>query len=222
MQYQIKRCSGPCAKLINENNYSKIVKDAKLFLLGKNNNLQPKLEKEMELASKNFLYEEAAILRDRIRALNFIQKAEGADLRNIKDADIFTITSVDNNNVNKDFINKSNIYFAIQVSFFRAGKNFGNRTHFIKFIEDTELNSILNSFIPQFYINQLPPPLILVSHLPNNNKIIEKAFLLEHRIKTKILCPLKGENKKAIKMGIDNAKRALAKKYQNLTHILIY
>ena len=167
MQYQIKRCSGPCAKLINENNYSKIVKDAKLFLLGKNNNLQPKLEKEMELASKNFHYEEAAILRDRIRALNFIQKAEGADLRNIKDADIFTITSVDNNNANKDFINKSNIYFAIQVSFFRAGKNFGNRTHFIKFIEDTELNSILDSFIPQFYINQLPPPLILVSHLPN-------------------------------------------------------
>jgi excinuclease ABC subunit C len=212
MQYQIKRCSGPCAKLINEDNYSKIVKDAKLFLLGKNNNLQPKLEKEMEVASKNFHYEEAAILRDRIRALNFIQKAEGADLRNIKDADIFTITSVDNNNVNKDFINKSNIYFAIQVSFFRAGKNFGNRTHFIKFIEDTELNSILNSFIPQFYINQLPPPLILVSHLPNNNKIIEKAFYLEHRIKTKILCPLKGENKKAIKIGIDNAKRALAKK----------
>ena len=212
MQYQIKRCSAPCAKLINENNYSKIVKDAKLFLLGKNNNLQPKLEKEMELASKNFHYEEAAILRDRIRALNFIQKAEGADLRNIKDADIFTITSVDNNNVNKDFINKSNIYFAIQVSFFRAGKNFGNRTHFIKFIEDTELNSILNSFIPQFYINQLPPPLILVSHLPNNSKIIEKAFYLEHKIKTKILCPLKGENKKAIKMGIDNAKRALAKK----------
>ncbi|MDG2001501.1 MAG: excinuclease ABC subunit UvrC [Alphaproteobacteria bacterium] len=212
MQYQIKRCSGPCAKLINENNYAKIVKDAKLFLLGKNNNLQPKLEKEMELASKNFHYEEAAILRDRIRALNFIQKAEGADLRNIKDADIFTITCVDNNKTNKDFINKSNIYFAIQVSFFRAGKNFGNRTHFIKFIEETELNSILNSFIPQFYINQLPPPLILVSHLPDNNKIIEKAFYLEHRIKTKILCPVKGENKKAIKMGIDNAKRALAKK----------
>ena len=71
----------------------------------------------------------------------------------------------------------------------------------IKFIEDTELNSILNSFIPQFYTNQLPPPLILVSHLPNNSKIIEKAFYLEHKIKTKILCPLKGENKKAIKMG---------------------
>jgi len=212
MQYQIKRCSGPCAQLINETDYLEIVKDAKLFLLGKNNNLQPKLEKEMELASSNFNYEEAAILRDRIRALNFIQKAEGADFRNIKDADILTITSVDNNDVNRNFIDKSNIYFAIQVFFFRSGKNYGNRTHFIKFIEKAELSSILSSFIPQFYVNQSPPPVILVSHLPNNYKLIKKAFYLEYGIKTKIICPLKGENKKVIKMGIDNAKLALAKK----------
>ncbi len=212
IQYQIKRCSGPCAKLINENDYLEIVKDAKLFLLGKNNNLQPKLEKEMEIASNNFNYEEAAILRDRIRALNFIQKAEGADFRNIKDADIFSITSVDNSNINKNFINKSNIYFAIQVFFFRSGKNFGNRTHFIKYIEKTELNSILSSFIPQFYVNQSPPPIILVSNLPNDYKLIEKAFYLNHGVKSKIICPQKGENKKAIMMGINNAKLALAKK----------
>jgi len=217
IQYQIKRCAGPCVKLISENNYLKIVKDAKLFLLGKNNNLQPKLEKEMELASSNMKYEEAAILRDRIRALNFIQKAEGADFRNIKDADIFAITSIENNNFNKDFINKSNIYFAIQVFFFRSGKNFGNRTHYIKFIDKTSINSILSSFIPQFYVNQTPPPMILVSHLPDDYKLIEKAFFLEHKAKIKIICPIKGENKKAINMGINNAKRSLAKKMSEFT-----
>ena len=137
----------------------------------------------MEIDSNNMYYEEAAILRDRIRALNFIQKAEGADLRNIKDADIFTITSVDNVDINKEFINKSNIYFAIQVFFFRSGKNFGNRTHFIKYIENTEFDSVLSSFIPQFYVNQKPPPIILVSHLPNNYRLIEKAFFIEHKRK---------------------------------------
>ena len=217
IQYQIKRCSGPCAKLINKDDYFKIVNDARLFLLGKNNNLQPKLENEMEIASNNMDYEEAAILRDRIRALNFIQKAEGADLRNIKDADIFTITSVDNVDINKEFINKSNIYFAIQVFFFRSGKNFGNRTHFIKYIENTEFDSVLSSFIPQFYVNQKPPPIILVSHLPNNYKLIEKAFFIEHKRKIKIICPIKGENKKAINMGINNANRALAKKMSEFT-----
>ena len=217
IQYQIKRCSGPCAKLINEHDYLEIVNDAKSFLLGKNNNLQPKLEKEMELASSNMNYEEAAMLRDRIRALNFIQKAEGADLRNIKNADIFSITSIDKNEFNKDFINKSNIYYAIQVFFFRSGKNFGNRTHFIKFIDKTSINSILSSFIPQFYVNQTPPSTILVSHLPNDYKLIEKAFLLEHKTKIKIICPQKGENKKAINMGINNAKRALAKKMSEFT-----
>ena len=207
MQYQIKRCSGPCANLINKDDYSKIVIDAKLFLLGKNNNLQPKLEKNMELASKEFNYEEAAILRDRIRALNFIQKAEGADLRNIKDADVFSITHLSNN-----IINKNNIYFAIQVFFYRSGKNFGSRTHYLNYIETDNLNLILGSFIPQFYVNQMPPPSILVSHLPDNNALIERAFYLKHQRKTKIICPQKGENKTAVTLGLNKAKQALAKK----------
>ncbi|MBT4109432.1 MAG: excinuclease ABC subunit UvrC, partial [Pelagibacterales bacterium] len=207
MQYQIKRCSGPCANLINKDDYSKIVIDAKLFLLGKNNNLQPKLEKSMELASKRFNYEEAAILRDRIRALNFIQKAEGADLRNIKDADVFSITHLRNN-----IINKNNIYFAIQVFFYRSGKNFGSRTHYLNYIETDNLNLILGSFIPQFYVNQMPPPSILVSHLPDNNALIERAFYLKHQRKTKIICPQKGENKTAVTLGLNKAKQALAKK----------
>ena len=218
IQYQIKRCSGPCANLINKDDYSKIVIDAKLFLLGKNNNLQPKLEKSMELASKEFNYEEAAILRDRIRALNFIQKAEGADLRNIKDADVFSITHLRNN-----IMNKNNIYFAIQVFFYRSGKNFGSRTHYLNYIENDNLNSILGSFIPQFYVSQIPPPSILVSHLPDNNSLIERAFYLKHQRKTKIICPQKGENKTAVTLGLNKAKQAIAKKlseYNNHTNIL--
>ena len=218
MQYQIKRCSAPCANLINKDDYSKIVIDAKLFLLGKNNNLQPKLEKSMELASKKFNYEEAAILRDRIRALNFIQKAEGADLRNIKDADVFSITHLRNN-----IMNKNNIYFAIQVFFYRSGKNFGSRTHYLNYIENDNLNSILGSFIPQFYVSQIPPPSILVSHLPNNNSLIERAFYIKHQRKTKIICPQKGENKTAVTLGLNKAKQAIAKKlseYNNHTNIL--
>ncbi|MBT3939860.1 MAG: excinuclease ABC subunit C, partial [Pelagibacterales bacterium] len=207
IQYQIKRCSGPCANLINKDDYSKIVIDAKLFLLGKNNNLQPKLEKNMELASKEFNYEEAAILRDRIRALNFIQKAEGADLRNIKDADVFSITHLKNN-----IINKNNIYFAIQVFFYRSGKNYGSRTHYLNYIENDNLNSILGSFIPQFYVSQIPPPSILVSHLPDNKTLIEKAFYLKHQRKTRIICPQKGENKTAVTLGLNKAKQAIAKK----------
>ncbi len=207
MQYQIKRCSAPCANLINKDDYSKIVIDAKLFLLGKNNNLQPKLEKSMEIASKKFNYEEAAVLRDRIRALNFIQKAEGADLRNIKDADVFSISHLKNN-----IVNKNNIYFAIQVFFYRSGKNFGSRTHYLNYVENDNLNSILGSFIPQFYVSQIPPPSILVSHLPDNKTLIEKAFYLKHQRKTRIICPQKGENKTAVTLGLNKAKQAIAKK----------
>ena len=211
IQYQIKRCTAPCVKLISKSNYKDIVKEAKSFLLGKNKNLQSKLEKKMEFASKKLNYEEAAINRDRIRALNLIQSAEGADLRHLKDADIFAISSGKNSEIDESHA-KNNSIFAIQVFFFRSGKNFGNKTHFVKYHDNISLNEVLESFIPQFYDMQIPPPKILVSHLPIGKDLMETAFLLKHKKRIKIIKPNRGESKKAILLGTNNAEQAIARK----------
>ena len=209
IQHQIKRCTAPCVKLINNKEYVKIVEEAKSFLLGKNKYLQPKLENKMELAAKELNYEEAAVNRDRIRALNIIQNAQGADLRHLKDADVFAISSKKNLAINKSNTINNNVY-AIQVFFFRSGKNFGNRTHFIKYHTNLSLESILDSFIPQFYDLQTPPPKILVSHLPTEKELIEKAFLIKHKKRIKIIKPNRGESHKAVILGITNAEQAIA------------
>ena len=211
LQYQIKRCSGPCANKINKSEYYQVVKEAKSFLLGKNDKLQPKLQKQMEKASNNLKYEEAANIRDRIRALNYIQKAEGADFRHIKDVDIFSITSLPKDN-NKDYLLDKNENYAIQISFYRSGKNYGNKTHFIKCEKNTSLGEILKNFIPQFYDNEIPPPLILVNNIPNEKNLIENALSIKCDKKVKIIKPIKGENKKAINISIKNAEISIAKK----------
>jgi len=209
IQHQIKRCTAPCVKLIDNKEYVRIVEEAKSFLLGKNKNLQPKLENKMQLAAKKLNYEEAAVNRDRIRALNTIQSAQGADLRHLKDADVFAISSNKNLAKNESNTKKNNIY-AIQVFFFRSGKNFGNRTHFIKHHANISSERVLDSFIPQFYDLQLPPTKILVSHLPTEKELIEKAFFIKYKKRIKIIKPNRGESHKAMVLGITNAEQAIA------------
>ena len=129
IQHQIKRCTAPCVKLINNKEYVKIVEEAKSFLLGKNKYLQPKLENKMELAAKELNYEEAAVNRDRIRALNIIQNAQGADLRHLKDADVFAISSKKYLAINQSNTVNNNVY-AIQVFFLSFRKKLWKQNSF--------------------------------------------------------------------------------------------
>ncbi|MEM6372386.1 MAG: UvrB/UvrC motif-containing protein, partial [Pseudomonadota bacterium] len=68
LQYQIKRCSGPCVGLISEEDYAGSVRDAERFLTGRSTDIQAELAAEMTKASEEMEFERAAALRDRIRA----------------------------------------------------------------------------------------------------------------------------------------------------------
>jgi excinuclease ABC subunit C len=74
--YQIKRCSGPCVGRIGKAGYAELVADAKAFLGGKSTAVQAKLGREMEGAAEALDFERAAILRDRLKALTFIQGSQ--------------------------------------------------------------------------------------------------------------------------------------------------
>ena len=89
--YQIKRCSAPCVEHIDEGNYKKAVDDAVNFISGKSRQIQKKLSKEMEKASKELDYEKAAIARDRIKALTQIQSSQKINQTNLNEADVISI-----------------------------------------------------------------------------------------------------------------------------------
>jgi len=73
LQYQIKRCSGPCVGLVSKEAYAKDIELAGMFLQGKDESLNELLQSNMESASKNLKFEEAAGWRDRINALRRVQ-----------------------------------------------------------------------------------------------------------------------------------------------------
>jgi excinuclease ABC subunit C len=153
--YQIKRCSAPCTGRIDAAGYAELVEDAKGFLSGRTQEAQKKLAAAMTQAAEAMDFERAALLRDRLRALTFIQgsqaiNAEGA----ASDADVIAMAA-DGSAV------------CVQLFFIRGGQNWGHRSFFPGHTEGVDEAEVLQSFIAQLY-EELPPPreLLLDRALP--------------------------------------------------------
>ncbi|WP_322097239.1 excinuclease ABC subunit UvrC [Pelagibius sp. Alg239-R121] len=197
--YQIKRCSAPCVDRITPEAYGELVDQARAFLSGRSQRVQQDLVKQMEAASEAMHFEVAAEYRDRIRALAHIQSRQDVNVAGIDDADIFA-AHADAGQI------------CIQVFFFRAGRNYGNRAYFPSHDKTLEIGAVLSSFLSQFYDNKPIPKLILTSHQPTDLKLLSEAlsFRSEHRVE--IATPLRGAKRKIIENALKNAQQALARR----------
>src|SRR5580698_7349115 len=159
--FQIKRCSGPCVNRIDLAGYNALGEEAEEFLRGKSQAVQNALKAEMTKASDDMDFEAAAKLRDRLRAMSHIQASQGINPATFEEADLFAAYSEGG-------------HTCIQVFFFRAGQNWGNRPYFPRHTSDLSLAEVLESFVGQFYDERTAPRLILTSEdLPDNALLSE-------------------------------------------------
>ncbi len=115
--YQIKRCSAPCTKEIDFQDYAVLVREANEFLSGRRKRVKDELAAEMEKASAALDFERAAIYRDRLSALSAIQSHQGVNPRGVEEADVFAV-------------HQQGGFSCVEVFFFRTGQNWGNRAYF--------------------------------------------------------------------------------------------
>ncbi len=199
MLHQIKRCSAPCVKYINEKDYKKTVNDAVDFISGESRKIQENLSQEMEKASKELDYEKAAVIRDKIKALAQIQSSQKINQSNLNEADVIGIF-------------KDSGRTCIQVFFFRSKQNWGNQAYFPKHDPDEKLENILSSFLPQFYENKTIPKLIITNHNVSEKDLLEEAFQNKEK-KEIILREAKSKEEKNLAyLAEKNAKQALSQK----------
>ncbi|GAF84011.1 unnamed protein product, partial [marine sediment metagenome] len=163
LQYQIKRCSGPCVELIDEKAYQQLVQHAQWFLQGKESRVMQELQQQMEQAAEAKHYESAALYRDQIANLRTIQAAQSVTSVHIKDTDVIVVVS------------RSGCV-CVQVLFIRAGRLLGNRGYFPKVPAGTSNADVLSAFITQHYLSErasarVPSVIVL------GEKIDEKAWL---------------------------------------------
>ena len=116
MLHQIKRCSAPCTGEISLNDYNGLAQQAADFLRGKSRTVIERLTRDMMTASEDMEFEQAGAIRDRIRALNHVAMSSSVDLQG-EEADVFAVCAEGGG-------------ACVQVVFFRAGQNWGDRAYF--------------------------------------------------------------------------------------------
>ena len=199
MLYQIKRCSGPCVGLIERDDYDALVRDAEIFLDGRSGELQDRLAADMRTASDALDFESAARLRNRIRALAAVRSAQGINPSTFEEADVFAI-------------HEERGHSCVQVFFFRAGQNWGNRAYFPRHEAELSAADILEAFIAQFYDERDAPRLVLTSEEIAGADLLEEAFSERAGVKVEVRHPQRGEKREIVESAVLNAREALARR----------
>ena len=197
LQYQIKRCSGPCvAGLISAADYAQDVKLAKLFLSGKSQAVVEALGLEMERASAALEFERAARVRDQIATLNavrarqFVAGGEG---------NIDVIACVGDAQG-----------YCVYVSFFRAGAHVGSREFFPKAPENSAPTEVLDAFLSQHYLGAVLPDELILGALPEGIALFREVFREQAKREVALTVNPRGERARWLASAHDNARNALS------------
>ena len=199
LQYQIKRCTAPCVDRITPEDYDAVVADARTFLKGKSHDIQGRLSAAMQTAAAEQDYETAAVYRDRIRALTAIQARQGINVAGVGEADVIAA-------------HQEGGQTGIQVFFFRAGQNYGNRAYFPAQARDADVAEVLGAFIGQFYADRPPPKLVLLSHPVEGQPLIEEALGVRAERRVRLAVPSRGDKRMLVEHAKANARDALARR----------
>ena len=200
LNLHIKRCVGPCTGNVTKEEYNKMIEEIILFLSGKEEKLIDILKEKMNKCAMDFNFEEAAIYRDKIKSLEDMMEKQKID----------TSTS----DLNQDVIAMARAHdeACVQVFFVRNGKIVGREHFILEGVMDSTRESILGSFVKQFYMEQeyVPKEIIIEDE-------IEDSFILSEWLSSKkgqkvtIRVPQKGEKKSLIEMVRKNAIEYLEK-----------
>jgi excinuclease ABC subunit C len=202
--YQIKRCSAPCVGRIGVPEYEELVDDAKEFLAGKSTGVQARLSKSMAEAAERRDFELAAVYRDRLRALTYIQGSQTVHAEGLGDADVFALACKGGT-------------VSVQAFFIRGGQNWGHRAFFPAHVNDVPEAEVLSSFLVQFYEDMPPPRRILVDRAPADQELLEEALCERSGHKVGIEVPQRGSRRKLMEQAKRNAEEALDRRLAETT-----
>lgn len=153
LMHQIKRCKAPCVGLVSAADYGADVRMADLFLRGKHSEVIDDLSRRMEAAAAELRFEQAAALRDQIRALQSVLHRQYVS--STRDADVDILAAV---------IERGEA--CVNLAMVRGGLHMGDRAHFPKLGVDADASEVLAAFVDQHYAEQPPPARVILDPWP--------------------------------------------------------
>ncbi|GGJ40212.1 excinuclease ABC subunit C [Sphingopyxis bauzanensis] len=194
--YQIKRCSAPCVGRIDTEEYAGLVSDAQDFLEGRSTAVQKRLGDAMTKSAEAMDFEQAAVLRDRLKSLTFIQGSQSVHADGLGDADVFALAAKGGQ-------------LCVAGFFIRGGQNWGHRSFFPAHVSGVPEEEVMASFLMQFYEGVPPPKTILVDREPAEIELLAEALGEVAERKVEISVPQRGNRRRLLEQAVRNAGEEL-------------
>ena len=194
--HQINRCTAPCVGLISEPDYQADIRCAVLLLQGKHQEVERTLREVMEQAAEQQHYEQAAVLRDQLRALHTVQQKQFVESTGgTTDADIIALASKDS-------------LVCVNLAMVRGGRHLGDKSFFPEHAEDMAADEIVQAFIAQHYLSRSVPALLVLAAKCGDATL---AQLLSEQAghAVRISSATVGERRQWLEMAQRNAELAL-------------
>jgi len=200
LQYQIKRCLGPCVLPVDPREYQGHVRQAILFIEGKSQELLDDLRRTMEGKAERLEFEAAAKIRDQIQAVEKTLEKQRMVAHWGMDQDIFGLY-------------REGGFIEVQVLLVRQGKLTGNQAYALEDLEFSDAE-VLESLLAQFYQgDRFVPDEILLPVEPEDREVREEYLGERKGKKVSILCPQRGDRRRLVEMAVENAHQSFSERH---------
>jgi excinuclease ABC subunit C len=201
LQYHIDNCKGPCAGLQSEDDYMETIEQVEKLLNGHTRELIDLLKDEMQEKAEAKEFEEAAALRDQIKALKKYSEEQKVVTEDFVDRDVFAL------HVDRDEGVGCGVLFQV-----REGKMIGRRHKYLRRIEGRTDEELMLSFVENYYTDaNFFPEEVLLSVDPNDHPAqdthaVEELLRRERGRQVPVKVPQRGEKASLVRMTASNAK----------------
>ncbi len=197
LDYYIHHCLGPCISAVDKKEYAEVIKQVILFLEGKQEVIVKQLENKMNRAAEALDFEQAALLRDQVEAINRVIEGQRIATAVKGEQDVIAFAG-----------DRDQAY--VQVFFIRGGKLIGRESFVLGGTRSEEPHQIMASFIKQFYSSSpYIPPLLLLQHPVDDMAVIEKWLQGKKGGRVHLQVPRRGDKKKLVDIVAENAQQGL-------------
>lgn len=197
LEYHIKRCLAPCVNYADPDEYRQMITSILLLLEGRSQTLVKQLEKKMQEAAENLLFERAARLRDQLKSVQLLQEKQLAVLEG-GDLDVVGLA-------------RDGADSCVQVFFVRGGRMIGRDHFFLQQAGEEEDETVLSAFLQQYYSRAaLLPKQIVLPVMPPDEVVLAEWLSEKKGAKVTLLAPQRGEKRQLLAMAAENARTLLA------------
>ena len=190
--HQIRRCTAPCVNLVSAEVYTEDVKNAELFLRGKDDDAIERLITRMSAAADRLHYEEAATIRDQIGALRSVREKQFVTNHMARDVDVIACV------IEKEIA-------CLNLVMIRGGHHLGGKNFFPKNADGHDIHQIIEAFVSQHYLN-CDVPLSIVVSMTHETDGMESMLSERAGQRVQIVANPAGERRVWFDMALKNAR----------------